>query len=48
MIEQTKRAWYVSRLYKNADKDDPMFEPIDFGWQLNGNGNKMEIKWFEG
>ena len=23
VIEQTKRAWYVSRLYKRAYKDDP-------------------------
>ena len=50
MIEQTKHAWYVSRLYINAYNDDPTFRltPIDFGCQLNGNGNKMKIKWFEG
>ena len=49
IIEQTKCAWYVSRLYKRAYKDDPTFgfTPIDFGWQLN-NGDKIEIKWFEG
>ena len=49
IIEQTKRAWYVPRFHKGAYRYDPTFgfTPIDFGWQLN-NGNKIEIKWFEG
>ena len=48
--EQTKRAWYISSIYKNTTEPYPSFknDPVDYGYQLSKNSSILEMKWFYG
>ena len=48
--QQTKRAWFVARLYKTATDAYPCcdYTPLDFGWCLSRCKEFLEVKWFEG
>ena len=48
LLQQIRRAWLVSRLYKNATVAEPLegVSPLDFGYELIDGS--MHIRWFEG
>ena len=50
LLEQIKRAWYISRLYKTATTAYPAEQQaeIDYGWKLSDDNEFLDIKWFEG
>ena len=50
LLEQRKRAWYISRLYKTATTAYPaeQLAEIDYEWKLSDDNEFLDIKWFEG
>ena len=48
--QQTKRAWFITHLYKTVVETYPAFNhtPINFGWELDKNHEYLQVKWFEG
>ena len=48
LMEQIKRSWFVSRLYKYATEAAPLadYTLLDFGYILVDN--RVQVKWFEG
>ena len=48
-VEQIKRTWFITRLYKNATDADPVanFSLLDYGFQLMDDG-RVHVKWFDG
>ena len=48
LIQQIRRAWLVSKLYKNATMAEPLegVSALDFGYELVDG--TIHIKWFEG
>ena len=50
LLQQIKRLWAVSYLYKTAGDAYPSFELclLDCGYQLAADKEHLEIKWFDG
>ena len=50
LLEQIKRAWYISRLHKTARTAYPaeQLAEINYGWKLSDDTEFLDIKWFEG
>ena len=50
LLEQIKRAWYISRLYKTATTAylAEQLAEIDYGWKISDDNEFLDIKWFEG
>ena len=50
LLEQIKRAWYISILYKTAPTTQPAekLAEIEYGWKLSDDNKSLDVKWFEG
>ena len=48
LVEQIKRTWFITRLYKYATDAEPLahYTLLDYGYQLQDG--RIHIKWFEG